>query len=55
MPNADANLEGNTIKIGVSIGHVQNDGSHNALERADAAMYEAKRSGVGVVRAQPVL
>ena len=48
-------IEGNTIKIGVSIGHVQNDGSHNALERADAAMYEAKRSGVGVVRAQPVL
>ena len=48
-------IEGNTVKIGVSIGHVQNDGSHNALERADAAMYEAKRSGVGVVRAQPVL
>jgi diguanylate cyclase (GGDEF)-like protein len=48
-------IEGNSIKIGVSIGHVQNDGSHNALERADAAMYEAKRSGVGVVRAQPVL
>jgi len=48
-------IEGNNIKIGVSIGHVQNDGSHNALERADAAMYEAKRSGVGVVRAQPVL
>ena len=48
-------IEGNSIKIGVSIGHVQNDGSHNALERADAAMYEAKRSGVGVVRAQPAL
>ena len=48
-------IEGRAIKIGVSIGHVQNDGSHNALERADAAMYEAKRSGIGVVRAQPVL
>lgn len=48
-------IEGNVIKIGVSIGHFQNDGSHNALEQADAAMYEAKRTGVGVVRAQPVL
>lgn len=48
-------IEGNSIKIGVSIGHFQNDGSHNALERADAAMYEAKRTGVGVVRAQPNL
>ena len=48
-------IEGNSIKIGVSIGHFQNDGSHNPLERADAAMYEAKRTGVGVVRAQPVL
>ena len=47
-------IEGNSIKIGVSIGHFQNDGSHNPLERADAAMYEAKRTGVGVFRAQPV-
>ena len=38
------------ISIGVSIGHVQNDGSGNLLERADAAMYEAKRSGAGVVQ-----
>lgn len=38
------------ITIGVSIGHVQNDGTGNLLERADAAMYEAKRSGVGVVQ-----
>lgn len=44
-------IEGHTIKIGVSIGHVQNDDSGNLLERADAAMYEAKRSGVGVVQA----
>jgi len=41
---------GTSIKIGVSIGHVQNDGLENLLERADAAMYEAKRSGVGVVQ-----
>ena len=44
-------IDGHTIKIGVSIGHVQNDGGGNLLERADAAMYEAKRSGVGVVPA----
>lgn len=42
-------IEGHSISIGVSIGHVQNDGSRNLLERADAAMYEAKRSGVSVV------
>jgi PleD family two-component response regulator len=39
----------------VSIGHVHNDGAGELLERADAAMYEAKRSGVGVVQAQPVV
>jgi diguanylate cyclase (GGDEF)-like protein len=48
-------IEGRTIKIGVSIGYVQNDDTGNLLERADAAMYEAKRSGVGVVQAQPVV
>jgi diguanylate cyclase (GGDEF)-like protein len=48
-------IEGNSIKIGVSIGHVHNDGKGELLERADAAMYEAKRSGVGVVQAQPVV
>ena len=42
--------QGLEISIGVSIGHVQNDGSGKLLERADAAMYEAKRSGVGVVQ-----
>jgi diguanylate cyclase (GGDEF)-like protein len=41
---------GHAISIGVSIGHVQNDGTGNLLERADAAMYEAKRTGVGVVQ-----
>jgi diguanylate cyclase (GGDEF)-like protein len=44
-------IEGHSISIGVSIGYVQNDGASNLLERADAAMYEAKRSGVGVVQA----
>jgi diguanylate cyclase (GGDEF)-like protein len=41
-------IEGVEIRIGVSIGHVYNDGSGRLLERADAAMYEAKRSGDGV-------
>ena len=44
-------IDGLSIKIGVSIGHVHNDGAGELLERADAAMYEAKRSGVGVVQA----
>ena len=44
------NCRGAAITIGVSIGHVQNDGSGNLLERADAAMYEAKRTGAGVVQ-----
>lgn len=48
-------IEGHQITIGVAIGHVYNDGKGALLERADAAMYEAKRSGVGVVRSQPVV
>lgn len=44
-------INGEAIKIGVSIGYVQNDGTGELLERADAAMYEAKRNGVGVVQA----
>jgi diguanylate cyclase (GGDEF)-like protein len=44
-------IEGHTISIGVSIGYVQNDGKGSLLERADVAMYEAKKSGVGVVQA----
>ena len=44
-------IDGHSISIGVSIGHVHNDGGGQLLERADAAMYEAKRSGVGVVQA----
>ena len=44
-------IDGIAIKIGVSVGHAQNSGEANLLERADAAMYEAKRSGAGVVQA----
>jgi diguanylate cyclase (GGDEF)-like protein len=44
-------IRGFEISIGVSIGYVKNDGEGNLLERADAAMYEAKKSGVGVVQA----
>lgn len=42
------NIRGEKVEIGVSIGHAYNNGSGNLLERADAAMYEAKRNGVGV-------
>ena len=41
-------IRGHTVTIGVSIGHAHNDGESNLLERADAAMYEAKRTGSGV-------
>jgi diguanylate cyclase (GGDEF)-like protein len=37
-------LDGNTISISVSIGHVRNDGDGDLLQRADMAMYEAKRA-----------
>jgi diguanylate cyclase (GGDEF)-like protein len=47
-------VRGKTISIGVSIGHAQNDGTSNLLEKADAAMYEAKRSKVGVIQASQV-
>jgi diguanylate cyclase (GGDEF)-like protein len=42
-------IKGVPITIGVSIGLANNDGESNLLERADAAMYEAKRNGEGVV------
>jgi diguanylate cyclase len=48
-------IEGRTVKIGVSIGHVYADGNSNLLERADAAMYEAKRTGTGVAQSAPAL
>ena len=44
-------IDGVAITIGVSVGHAHNSGEGNLLERADAAMYEAKRSGAGVVQA----
>ena len=45
-------IRGHSITIGVSIGHAHNDGEGNLLERADAAMYEAKRTGAGVLSYQ---
>jgi diguanylate cyclase (GGDEF)-like protein len=36
-------IDGKSISIGVSIGHVRNDGNGDLLHRADLAMYEAKR------------
>ena len=41
-------LDGNTISISVSIGHVRNDGAGDLLQRADLAMYEAKRANADV-------
>ena len=37
-------INGKSISIGVSIGHVRNDGKGDLLHRADLAMYEAKRT-----------
>ena len=45
-------IRGHSITIGVSIGHAHNDGENSLLERADAAMYEAKRTGAGVIEAR---
>jgi diguanylate cyclase (GGDEF)-like protein len=47
-------IRGHSITIGVSIGHAHNEGESNLLERADAAMYEAKRTGAGVMQASQV-
>jgi diguanylate cyclase (GGDEF)-like protein len=44
-------IGGNQISISVSIGHVRNDKNGDLLQRADAAMYEAKRSGKSIVEA----
>ncbi|MEI9907843.1 MAG: GGDEF domain-containing protein [Actinomycetota bacterium] len=41
-------LSGEEIMVGVSVGHVNNDGKADLLRRADQAMYQAKREGVGV-------
>jgi diguanylate cyclase (GGDEF)-like protein len=37
-------LDGKSISLNVSIGHVRNDGKGELLQRADLAMYEAKRA-----------
>jgi diguanylate cyclase (GGDEF)-like protein len=36
------------ISVGVSVGHVGNDGGIDLLRRADMAMYQAKREKVGI-------
>lgn len=41
-------ISGREIHVGVSVGHVGNDGAANLLRRADNAMYQAKRGGTGV-------
>lgn len=41
-------ITGRLIRVGVSVGHVCNDGAANLLRRADVAMYQAKREGTGV-------
>lgn len=41
-------ISGREIRVGVSVGHVGNDGSADLLRRADNAMYQAKREGAGV-------
>jgi len=46
-------IEGHEVQVGVSIGRVVNDGSDELLRRADSAMYEAKRSGGGMVLWKP--
>jgi diguanylate cyclase (GGDEF)-like protein len=43
-------LHGERIDVGVSIGHVQNDGAGGLLQRADSAMYRAKNSDMGVAQ-----
>ena len=41
-------IDGLAISIGVSIGRVENSEGGDLLAKADAAMYEAKRSGDGI-------
>jgi diguanylate cyclase (GGDEF)-like protein len=43
-------IKGLSISVGVSIGHVYNDGAGNLLKRADDAMYRAKQMDMGVVQ-----
>ena len=41
-------IDGHEITIGVSIGIAENDGAADLLQRADNAMYSAKRQALGV-------
>jgi len=43
-------IDGHEITIGVSIGIADNDGAADLLQRADNAMYSAKRQALGVCR-----
>jgi len=43
-------IDGNSIMVGVSVGHAHNDGAGDLLKRADNAMYRAKRSDMGVAQ-----
>lgn len=43
-------ISGREIKVGVSIGHVYNDGRGELLRRADIAMYKAKQMDMGVAQ-----
>lgn len=41
-------IDGRSISVGVSIGHIFNDGAGSLLQRADLAMYRAKHLNTGV-------
>ena len=41
-------IDGHEVSIGVSIGIADNDGAADLLQRADNAMYAAKRQALGV-------
>ena len=43
-------IDGQSIMVGVSIGHAHNNGAGDLLRRADSAMYRAKRSDLGVAQ-----
>jgi diguanylate cyclase (GGDEF)-like protein len=43
-------IKGLSISVGVSVGHVYNDGAGNLLKRADEAMYRAKQMDMGVAQ-----
>ena len=43
-------IHGQSIMVGVSIGHAHNDGAGDLLRRADSAMYRAKHSDMGVAQ-----